>query len=174
MCVEVFCEACKEKHGLMARISGLLPVRVASYMLMPYTLPVESVYSAVQRSVPIIFTSDKRHPVFTQHSEIVLQCTSFLLAHHAQYSQHSILTSTLTDTDNRCYSNDNHHSQGNRLFSESIMTTGLFTSFIYCFSVVVFLRFVEWIPEVPADASWLFEMAGSVYRQAWKGESSNR
>ncbi|KAK2832185.1 hypothetical protein Q7C36_015647 [Tachysurus vachellii] len=79
---KVFCEACKEKHGLMARISSLLPVRMASYMLMPYTLPVESAYSAVQ-------------------------------------------------------------------------------------------RFVEWIPEVPADACWLFEMAGSVYRQAWKGESSN-
>ncbi|XP_017349192.1 patatin-like phospholipase domain containing 3 [Ictalurus punctatus] len=78
---KVFCEACKEKHGLMALITGLLPVRVASYMLMPYTLPVESAYSAVQ-------------------------------------------------------------------------------------------RFVEWIPEVPADTRWLFEIAGSVYRQAWKGESS--
>ncbi|KAF5894473.1 Tubulin--tyrosine ligase-like protein 12, partial [Clarias magur] len=77
---KVFCEACKEKHGLMAQITGLLPVRVASYMLMPYTLPVESAYSAVQ-------------------------------------------------------------------------------------------RFVEWIPEVPADTRWLCEMAGSVYRQAWKGAS---
>ncbi|KAM9467630.1 patatin-like phospholipase domain containing 3 [Clarias gariepinus] len=77
---KVFCEACKEKHGLMAQITGLLPVRVASYMLMPYTLPVESAYSAVQ-------------------------------------------------------------------------------------------RFVEWIPEVPADTRWLFEMAGTVYRQAWKGMS---
>ncbi|TSK13348.1 Patatin-like phospholipase domain-containing protein 2 [Bagarius yarrelli] len=79
---KVFCDACKEKHGLMAQITGLFPVRVASFMLMPYTLPVESAYSAVQ-------------------------------------------------------------------------------------------RFVEWIPEVPADARWLFEIAGSVYRQAWKGESSN-
>lgn len=28
---------------------------------------------------------------------------------------------------------------------------------------------MEWIPEVPADVSWLFGMAGDVYRQAWKG-----
>ncbi|KAI5093890.1 patatin-like phospholipase domain-containing protein 2 [Silurus meridionalis] len=78
---KVFCEACKGKDGLMAQITGLFPVRVASYMMMPYTLPVESAYSAVQ-------------------------------------------------------------------------------------------RFVEWIPEVPADARWLIEMAGSVYKQAWKGDSS--
>ncbi|TRY71353.1 hypothetical protein DNTS_008132 [Danionella cerebrum] len=30
-------------------VTGLLPVRVASYMLLPYTLPVESAYSAAQR-----------------------------------------------------------------------------------------------------------------------------
>lgn len=73
MCVEVFCDACKEKHGVMARITGLLPVRVASYMLMPYTLPVESAYSAVQRSVSL------------------LPITSFLLAHQAQNSHSLIL-----------------------------------------------------------------------------------
>lgn len=33
----------------------------------------------------------------------------------------------------------------------------------------VLFRFVEWIPEVPADVSWLFGVAGDVYRQAWKG-----
>ncbi|XP_062851204.1 patatin-like phospholipase domain containing 3 [Trichomycterus rosablanca] len=78
---KVFCEACKEKHGLMAQLSGLFPVRLASYMLMPYTLPVESAYSAVQ-------------------------------------------------------------------------------------------RFVEWIPEVPEDTRWLFEVAGSIYQTAWKGAST--
>lgn len=36
-------------------------------------------------------------------------------------------------------------------------------------SSYILLRLVEWIPEVPADVSWLFGMAGDVYRQAWKG-----
>uniref|UniRef100_A0A3B3TKW3 triacylglycerol lipase n=1 Tax=Poecilia latipinna TaxID=48699 RepID=A0A3B3TKW3_9TELE len=74
---KVFCEACQDKSGLYARVSGMLPLRVASYMLMPYTLPVQSAYSVAQ-------------------------------------------------------------------------------------------RFVEWIPEVPADVRWLFGVAGDVYRQAWK------
>ncbi|XP_018552690.1 patatin-like phospholipase domain containing 3 [Lates calcarifer] len=76
---KVFCEACQDKSGLYAKVSEMLPVRVASYMLMPYTLPVQSAYSVAQ-------------------------------------------------------------------------------------------RFVEWIPEVPADVRWLFGVAGDVYRQAWKGE----
>lgn len=46
---KVFCEACQEKPGIYAKVTELLPVRVASYMLMPYTLPVESAYSAAQR-----------------------------------------------------------------------------------------------------------------------------
>lgn len=75
---KVFCEACREKHGLLAQVTDLLPLRVASYMLMPYTLPVQSAYSAAQ-------------------------------------------------------------------------------------------RFLEWIPEVPADVRWLAEVAGGVYRHAWKG-----
>uniref|UniRef100_A0A4W4EEA7 triacylglycerol lipase n=2 Tax=Electrophorus electricus TaxID=8005 RepID=A0A4W4EEA7_ELEEL len=77
---KVFCEACREKHALLSQITGLLPVRVASYVLLPCTLPMESAYSAVQ-------------------------------------------------------------------------------------------RFVEWMPEVSADVRWLFEVAGSVYRYAWKGVS---
>lgn len=75
---KVFCEACQDKPGLIAKISEMLPVRVASYMLMPYTLPVQSAYSVAQ-------------------------------------------------------------------------------------------RFVEWIPEVPADMRWLFGVAGGMYQQAWKG-----
>uniref|UniRef100_A0A3Q2VA77 triacylglycerol lipase n=1 Tax=Haplochromis burtoni TaxID=8153 RepID=A0A3Q2VA77_HAPBU len=82
MWLSVFCEACQERSGLYGRVSGMLPVRVASYMLMPYTLPVQSAYSVAQ-------------------------------------------------------------------------------------------RFVEWIPEVPADVRWLFEVAGDVYRQAWKGEQAS-
>ncbi|ROL52572.1 Patatin-like phospholipase domain-containing protein 2 [Anabarilius grahami] len=78
---KVFCDACREKHGLLAQVTGLLPLRVASYMLMPYTLPVESAYSAAQ-------------------------------------------------------------------------------------------RFWEWIPEVPADVRWLAEVAGGVYKLAWKGAAS--
>uniref|UniRef100_A0A3P8U928 triacylglycerol lipase n=1 Tax=Amphiprion percula TaxID=161767 RepID=A0A3P8U928_AMPPE len=77
---KVFCEACQDKSGLYAKVFEMLPVRVASYMLMPYTLPVQSAYSVAQ-------------------------------------------------------------------------------------------RFVEWIPEVPADVRWLFGVAGEVYRQAWKGQS---
>uniref|UniRef100_A0A3B1J5A3 triacylglycerol lipase n=1 Tax=Astyanax mexicanus TaxID=7994 RepID=A0A3B1J5A3_ASTMX len=46
---KVFCEACREKQGLFSQITDLLPVRVASYLLMPCTLPVESAYSVVQR-----------------------------------------------------------------------------------------------------------------------------
>ncbi|XP_037551696.1 patatin-like phospholipase domain-containing protein 2 [Nematolebias whitei] len=76
---KVFCEACQDKAGLYAKVSGMLPLRVASYMLMPYTLPVQSAYSVAQ-------------------------------------------------------------------------------------------RFVEWIPEVPADVRWLFGVAGDVYRQAWKAK----
>ncbi|XP_026182881.1 patatin-like phospholipase domain containing 3 [Mastacembelus armatus] len=78
---KVFCQACQDKPGLYAKVSEMLPVRVASYMLMPYTLPVQSAYSAAQ-------------------------------------------------------------------------------------------RFVEWMPEVPADMRWLFEVAGNLYRQTWKGEST--
>lgn len=50
-CFTVFCEACREKNGLLAQVTGSLPLRVASYMLMPYTLPVQSAYSVAQRSV---------------------------------------------------------------------------------------------------------------------------
>ncbi|XP_037551969.1 patatin-like phospholipase domain containing 3 [Nematolebias whitei] len=46
---KVFCEACQDKAGLYAKVSGMLPLRVASYMLMPYTLPVQSAYSVAQR-----------------------------------------------------------------------------------------------------------------------------
>ncbi len=36
----------------------------------------------------------------------------------------------------------------------------------------VFERLWEWIPEVPADVRWLAEVAGGVYRLAWKGAAS--
>ncbi|XP_078272628.1 patatin-like phospholipase domain containing 3 [Rhinoraja longicauda] len=38
-------EACKEKSGLYAQLSNLLLVRMASYAMLPYTLPLESAYS---------------------------------------------------------------------------------------------------------------------------------
>ncbi|XP_040201754.1 patatin-like phospholipase domain-containing protein 2 [Rana temporaria] len=44
-------EACKEKGGLYSQITGFLPVRVASYMALPCTLPVESAYSLALRLV---------------------------------------------------------------------------------------------------------------------------
>ncbi|XP_072309656.1 patatin-like phospholipase domain containing 3 [Eucyclogobius newberryi] len=72
---KVLCEACQDRAGLVSTVSGMFPMRVASYMLLPYTLPVQSAYSAAQ-------------------------------------------------------------------------------------------RFVEWIPDVPADMRWLFGVAGNVYRQA--------
>uniref|UniRef100_A0A8C6UAP3 Patatin-like phospholipase domain containing 3 n=1 Tax=Neogobius melanostomus TaxID=47308 RepID=A0A8C6UAP3_9GOBI len=75
---KVFCEACQDKAGLYSKVSGMLPMRVASYMLLPYTLPVQSAVSVAQ-------------------------------------------------------------------------------------------RFLEWIPDVPADARWLFGVVGDVYRQAWRG-----
>lgn len=49
VCLSVFCEACQDKPGLYAKVSEMLPVRLASYMLMPYTLPVQSAYSVAQR-----------------------------------------------------------------------------------------------------------------------------
>ncbi|CAI9566080.1 unnamed protein product [Staurois parvus] len=44
-------EACKEKGGLYSQITGLLPIRVASYVALPCTLPVESAYSLALRLV---------------------------------------------------------------------------------------------------------------------------
>ncbi|NXR63464.1 PLPL2 protein, partial [Rhadina sibilatrix] len=38
-------EACKEQNGLYAQVSKLFPMRVISYLMLPYTLPVESAYS---------------------------------------------------------------------------------------------------------------------------------
>ncbi|CDQ98623.1 unnamed protein product [Oncorhynchus mykiss] len=46
---KVFCEACQQKPGLYAHVSEMLPVRVASYMLLPCTLPVVSAYSVGKR-----------------------------------------------------------------------------------------------------------------------------
>ncbi|XP_056281136.1 patatin-like phospholipase domain containing 3 [Pseudoliparis swirei] len=79
---KVLCSACQDQSGLYAKVSTMLPVRVASYMLMPYTLPVQSAYSAAQ-------------------------------------------------------------------------------------------RFVEWIPEVPADMRWLLGVAGDMYQQARRGAPAN-
>ncbi|KAM8974102.1 patatin-like phospholipase domain-containing protein 2 [Pelodytes ibericus] len=44
-------DACKEQGGLYQQISRFLPLRLASYMVMPYTLPVESAYSLALRLV---------------------------------------------------------------------------------------------------------------------------
>ncbi|XP_069808677.1 patatin-like phospholipase domain-containing protein 2 [Dendropsophus ebraccatus] len=48
---EALKEACKEKGGLYNQITSLLPMRVASYMALPCTLPVESAYSMALRLV---------------------------------------------------------------------------------------------------------------------------
>uniref|UniRef100_U3I4A2 triacylglycerol lipase n=1 Tax=Anas platyrhynchos platyrhynchos TaxID=8840 RepID=U3I4A2_ANAPP len=44
-------EACKEPNGFYAQFSKLFPIRVISYLMLPYTLPVESAYSAAIRLV---------------------------------------------------------------------------------------------------------------------------
>ncbi|XP_038237919.1 patatin-like phospholipase domain-containing protein 2 isoform X1 [Dermochelys coriacea] len=44
-------DACKEKSGFYAQLSKLLPMRVMSYLILPYTLPVESAYSVALRLV---------------------------------------------------------------------------------------------------------------------------
>uniref|UniRef100_A0A8D2Q8S0 triacylglycerol lipase n=1 Tax=Varanus komodoensis TaxID=61221 RepID=A0A8D2Q8S0_VARKO len=44
-------EACKEKLGLYAQLSKFLPMRLMSYMMLPYTLPVESAYFVALRLV---------------------------------------------------------------------------------------------------------------------------
>ncbi|ETE73136.1 Patatin-like phospholipase domain-containing protein 2, partial [Ophiophagus hannah] len=48
---KVLQEACKEKRGLYAQLSKFLPMRLMSYMMLPYTLPVESAFSVVVRLV---------------------------------------------------------------------------------------------------------------------------
>ncbi|KFO70598.1 Patatin-like phospholipase domain-containing protein 2, partial [Cuculus canorus] len=44
-------EACKEQNGFYAQFSKLFPIRVLSYLMLPYTLPVESAYSVALRLV---------------------------------------------------------------------------------------------------------------------------
>uniref|UniRef100_A0A8D0BJH5 triacylglycerol lipase n=1 Tax=Salvator merianae TaxID=96440 RepID=A0A8D0BJH5_SALMN len=44
-------EACKEKCGLYTQLSKFLPMRLMSYMMLPYTLPVESAYFVAIRLV---------------------------------------------------------------------------------------------------------------------------
>ncbi|NXH19881.1 PLPL2 protein, partial [Bucco capensis] len=44
-------EACQEQNGFYAQFSKLFPMRVISYLLLPYTLPVESAYSVALRLV---------------------------------------------------------------------------------------------------------------------------
>ncbi|KFO98151.1 Patatin-like phospholipase domain-containing protein 2, partial [Calypte anna] len=44
-------EACKEQNGFYAQFSKLFPIRVISYLMLPYTLPVESAYSVALRLV---------------------------------------------------------------------------------------------------------------------------
>ncbi|XP_029142134.1 patatin-like phospholipase domain-containing protein 2 [Protobothrops mucrosquamatus] len=44
-------EACKEKSGLYTQLSKFLPMRLMSYMMLPYTLPVESAFFVVLRLV---------------------------------------------------------------------------------------------------------------------------
>lgn len=128
--LSVFCEACQDKSGLYAKVSEMLPVRVASYMLMPYTLPVQSAYSVAQRwGVGLII--DCISPL----SKWVLHIKLFFPPIH--------LIARVTSM--------------TRLIRHIM-------SYLLC------LRFVEWIPEVPADVRWLFGVAGDVYRQAWKGE----
>ncbi|XP_032077990.1 patatin-like phospholipase domain-containing protein 2 isoform X2 [Thamnophis elegans] len=44
-------EACKEKRGVYTQLSKCLPMRLMSYMMLPYTLPVESAFCVVVRLV---------------------------------------------------------------------------------------------------------------------------
>ncbi|NWH79454.1 PLPL2 protein, partial [Piaya cayana] len=44
-------EACKEQNGFYAQFSKLFPIRVLSYLMLPYTLPVESAYFVALRLV---------------------------------------------------------------------------------------------------------------------------
>ncbi|XP_054856810.1 1-acylglycerol-3-phosphate O-acyltransferase Pnpla3-like [Eublepharis macularius] len=44
-------EACEEKCGFYAQLSKFLPMRLMSYMMLPYTLPVESAYFVALRLV---------------------------------------------------------------------------------------------------------------------------
>ncbi|KAJ7329467.1 hypothetical protein JRQ81_015641 [Phrynocephalus forsythii] len=44
-------EACKEKCGFYTQLSKFLPMRLMSYMMLPYTLPVESAYCVALRLV---------------------------------------------------------------------------------------------------------------------------
>ncbi|NWX17218.1 PLPL2 protein, partial [Aegotheles bennettii] len=48
---EALQEACEEQNGFYAQFSKLFPMRVISYLMLPYTLPVESAYSVALRLV---------------------------------------------------------------------------------------------------------------------------
>ncbi|XP_070611393.1 1-acylglycerol-3-phosphate O-acyltransferase Pnpla3-like [Erythrolamprus reginae] len=48
---EALQEACKEKSGLYAQLSKFLPMQLMSYMMLPYTLPVESAFCVVVRLI---------------------------------------------------------------------------------------------------------------------------
>lgn len=37
--------------------------------------------------------------------------------------------------------------------------------------LAVAFRLVGWIPDVPRDMSWLYGVAGDIYKQAWKGKA---
>lgn len=42
-------EALKPRGGCLSKLCSLLPVKVLSYVLLPWTLPVESAVAVVQR-----------------------------------------------------------------------------------------------------------------------------
>lgn len=42
-------EACMERRGLVQTLSNMLPVRMASALMLPYTLPLESAMSLTLR-----------------------------------------------------------------------------------------------------------------------------
>lgn len=43
------CEALKPRGGCLSKLCSLLPVKVMSYVMLPWTLPVESAVAVVQR-----------------------------------------------------------------------------------------------------------------------------
>nr|XP_015195217.1 PREDICTED: patatin-like phospholipase domain-containing protein 2 [Lepisosteus oculatus] len=57
-------EACKERQSLFQSLSNLLPIRLASAMMMPYTLPLESALVTRSASSPRLSStdSDSREP----------------------------------------------------------------------------------------------------------------
>uniref|UniRef100_A0A8C4VMA8 triacylglycerol lipase n=1 Tax=Gopherus evgoodei TaxID=1825980 RepID=A0A8C4VMA8_9SAUR len=68
-------EACKEKSGFCAQVSKLLPMRMMSYLILPYTLPVESAYSVALSVLSVLKRTDDLTYILETVLELYVNCS---------------------------------------------------------------------------------------------------